>query len=188
MNYSTWSFKPLISSSYQHILFIDASSSDSLQKGLISRVRSMNVGRPPRTVEEALEILSDPDKEYDKDWFIIFDNADDPTTPVSNYIPPCDHGSVLITTRNPALGNLAPDAHLELQNMEEDEAVEVLLSSALSNMMNQSLSCSSSGLERISRASSTVLGGRPTFIDRTREISPFCKLLVELASTKRICW
>jgi len=90
----------------------------------------MNVGRPPRTAEEALEILSNPDEEYDKDWFIIFDNADDPTTPVSNYIPPCDHGSILITTRNPGLGNLAPDAHLELRNMEEDEAVEVLLSSA----------------------------------------------------------
>src|SRR5271170_2447225 len=90
----------------------------------------MRVGRPPTIVDEALDILSNPDEEDDKDWFIIFDNADDPKTPLSDYIPSCYHGSVLVTTRNPALGNLSPAAHLKLGNMDEDEAVEVLLSSA----------------------------------------------------------
>jgi hypothetical protein len=90
----------------------------------------MRVGRPPTNVDEALEALSNPDEEIDKDWFMIFDNADDPSTPLADYIPSCDHGSVLITTRNPALGNLSPDAHLELGNMDEDEAIDVILSSA----------------------------------------------------------
>jgi tetratricopeptide (TPR) repeat protein len=58
---------------------------------------------------------------------MIFDNADDSETELSNYFPTGVHGSILITTRNPSLRHLSPGAHLELGNMDEDEAVEIIL-------------------------------------------------------------
>lgn len=81
-----------------------------------------------RTVQEALNFLQNGDDEVTRDWFIIFDNADDPDVDISSFFPQCDHGSILVTTRDPSIENLAPESYLRLDAMDPSEAVEALLS------------------------------------------------------------
>jgi hypothetical protein len=76
-------------------------------------------------------VLANPDHEVTKDWIIVYDNVDDPGIDIAKYFPKCSFGAVIITTRNPNLGNLAPRAHIKLDVMSEDEAVDVLLQSAI---------------------------------------------------------
>lgn len=114
---------------FQHTLFIDASSSESLQSSLIARVRSISYQHNPKSVEQALDILAQPDEVITADWLIIFDNFDNPDLKISQYFPTCDHGSILITTRNPMAGDLAPNSHLRLDVMSPEEAVEALIAS-----------------------------------------------------------
>lgn len=123
-------FLVLIYPRFQHILFVDASSLESLQSGLISRVRAIGYEYTPKTPQEALEILARPDDNITTDWLVILDNADDPGIDISRFLPVCEHGSILITTRNPMAGDLAPGSHLRLDVMTRDEAIEALLATA----------------------------------------------------------
>ena len=59
------------------------------------------------------------------------DNADDSKVDLRNYIPFCDHGCVLITSRNAALSDLYPEGHIAMDVMSREEAVDALLSAAL---------------------------------------------------------
>lgn len=90
----------------------------------------MSPENPPETVEEAINILANPDEEVTMEWLIIFDNADDPNVNYSDFLPQCDHGSILMTTRDPSMEALAPGFHLMLEVMDPDEAIKALLSCA----------------------------------------------------------
>jgi hypothetical protein len=79
------------------------------------------------TFEDALRLLAHPDN---RDWLVIFDNADDPKFPLTTYIPECDHGTAIITSRNIPLAKLAPTSHWHLHGMSEQDSVQVLLKSA----------------------------------------------------------
>ncbi|KIM32147.1 hypothetical protein M408DRAFT_214514 [Serendipita vermifera MAFF 305830] len=116
---------------YDHILFVDASSTESLEKSLISRIRSIDRQLRPENAEEAIELLTNPMGNLSHSWFLIMDNADNTDMDLRDYIPPCDHGQILITSRNSALGDLFPEGHVILDVMSNDEAVEALLSAAL---------------------------------------------------------
>jgi hypothetical protein len=124
---------------FQHILFIDASSLESLQSGLISRVRAIGYEYAPKTPQEALEILAQPDDNITTDWLVILDNADDPGVNISRFLPVCQHGSILITTRNPMAGDLAPGSHLKLDVMTREEAVEALLATVFPSRPSMSV-------------------------------------------------
>jgi hypothetical protein len=58
----------------------------------------------------------------------LIDNADNEAYDLSDYIPDCDHGFILITTRNRQLGSFAskPEWHIELDVMSSEEALSVL--------------------------------------------------------------
>ncbi|KIM32192.1 hypothetical protein M408DRAFT_215228 [Serendipita vermifera MAFF 305830] len=116
---------------YDHILFIDASSAESLEKTLMSRIRSIDQQLHPESVEEAIDLLANPMGNLTRNWFIIMDNADNTEMDIRDYIPRCDHGKILVTSRNIAFGNLFPKGHIILDVMSNDEAVEALLSAAL---------------------------------------------------------
>ncbi len=63
-----------------------------------------------------------------KDWLLIFDNADDPKVDLSNYIPQCDHGNVIITSCLTEVHQMAsPGSHLDFSDLEQSEAVNLLL-------------------------------------------------------------
>ncbi|KAJ7854233.1 hypothetical protein B0H13DRAFT_2283893 [Mycena leptocephala] len=81
-----------------------------------------NVGN---TSQDALKWLAN----NQEDWLLFYDNADDPKIDLNRFIPQCTHGNIIITTRNPALRSYA-GAHSAVSDMEESDAVELLLKSA----------------------------------------------------------
>ncbi|KAJ7099103.1 hypothetical protein C8R44DRAFT_594596, partial [Mycena epipterygia] len=62
-------------------------------------------------------------------WLMFFDNADDPKINLNDYFPQCDHGNIVITSRNPGLVVYA-SSHSLVSDMEEIDAVDLLLRSA----------------------------------------------------------
>ncbi|KAF7357328.1 Nephrocystin-3 [Mycena sanguinolenta] len=62
-------------------------------------------------------------------WILVFDNADDPSINLQKFIPECDHGNIIITSRNPGLCVHAGADSL-VSDMEEQDAVFLLLKSA----------------------------------------------------------
>ncbi|KIM32300.1 hypothetical protein M408DRAFT_20617 [Serendipita vermifera MAFF 305830] len=126
--------KPLpltVNTRFSHVLFIDGSSVRNIESGVIGRVKLFGTTYSRSTVAEALDVLANPDQEITREWVIVYDNVDDPSIDISQYFPNCSFGSIIITTCNPNLGNLAPQAHIQLDVMTEEEAVEVLLQSAI---------------------------------------------------------
>ncbi len=66
-----------------------------------------------------------------KDCFLFLDNADDSNVDLSNYIPQCDHGNVIITSRLTEVHQMAsPGSHLNFSDLEKSEAVNLLLKHA----------------------------------------------------------
>lgn len=61
-------------------------------------------------------------------WLLAFDNVDDVNLRLPLFLPQCDHGTVLVTSRNQSLGLLAspPHLHLKLDVMSTEEAIEVI--------------------------------------------------------------
>ncbi|PVF99825.1 hypothetical protein CPB86DRAFT_755916 [Serendipita vermifera] len=115
---------------YQHIFFVDASTTENIETALVTHVSSLGREYECSSVSDALDILAEPDQVISQDWLIIFDNADDPNIDLRDYFPMCEHGSILITTRNLMLGDLSSRRHLELDVMSPEEAVETLLITA----------------------------------------------------------
>jgi len=54
---------------------------------------------------------------------LVFDQADDRSLDISQYLPPCDRGVILITTRNPELTIHGSRISYSLGPMETEEAV-----------------------------------------------------------------
>ncbi|KAJ7121148.1 hypothetical protein C8R44DRAFT_623356, partial [Mycena epipterygia] len=111
------------SSNFTDIFFIDSSSVETLETGLKDIAKTKAVGE---SSQDALQWLQSKQAE----WLLFFDNADDPKINLNNYFPKCDHGNILITSRNPGLGVYA-SAHAPVSDMEEMDAVDLLLRSAI---------------------------------------------------------
>jgi hypothetical protein len=94
-------------------------------------VRSLGLAYARKTAEEAMTVLSEPDVEISTNWAIVFDNCDDPKIDISYFFPECDHGVIIVTTRNPQLGALSPYAHIPVGLMAPEEGIRVILKSAL---------------------------------------------------------
>jgi hypothetical protein len=105
------------------VFFIDASTLDTIKSGLknIAVTKSTGSGHT-----EALQWLA---TRTDK-WMLFFDNADDPSIDVYQFFPSSAGGNILITSRNPQLSVHAPGACHQVADMEEDDAVQLLLTSA----------------------------------------------------------
>lgn len=116
---------------YDHIIFVDASSIESIQAGILTRVRSLDPQLGPSTYKEALRLLAYPEGEISENWLLIMDNADSSQFDLRDFIPECDHGAILITSRNASLSTLSPLGHITMDVMSTEEAVEALLSAAL---------------------------------------------------------
>ncbi|CAG8642898.1 14138_t:CDS:2, partial [Acaulospora colombiana] len=105
-------------------------TTENIETALVTHVSSLGREYECSSVNDALDILAEPDQVITQDWLIIFDNADDPNIDLRDYFPTCEHGSILITTRNLMLGDLSSRRHLELDVMSPEEAVETLLITA----------------------------------------------------------
>ena len=63
-------------------------------------------------------------------WLLLFDNADDPKINLNTWLPQCDHGNIIITSRNPELCVYAGSS-TQVSDMQETEAVELLIKAAV---------------------------------------------------------
>ncbi|PVG01504.1 hypothetical protein CPB86DRAFT_752643 [Serendipita vermifera] len=111
--------------SFDHTFNIDGSSESSIQADLVSHIRSLGPKNSQAVLDDALLYLSDP---RNTRWLLFFDNVDDVEINLATFLPDCNHGCILVTTRNRHLGRLASKAewHLELDVMSENEAVSLL--------------------------------------------------------------
>ncbi|KAF8143480.1 P-loop containing nucleoside triphosphate hydrolase protein [Mycena galopus ATCC 62051] len=111
-----------VSFHFSNMFHLDMSTTETIETGFKNMAIKKNVGK---SLQDALRWLSDESQ----GWLLFFDNADDPQINLNEYFPKCNHGSILITSRNPGLGVHA-GAHALVSDMEETEAVELLLKSA----------------------------------------------------------
>ncbi|KAJ7861340.1 hypothetical protein B0H13DRAFT_2282467 [Mycena leptocephala] len=110
------------SSLFTDKFFLDASTTATIDTGLKSIATLKNIGS---SSQDALKWLAT----NREDWLLFYDNADDPKIDLNRFIPQCTHGNIIITTRNPALRSYA-GAHFAVSDMEESDAVALLLKSA----------------------------------------------------------
>src|ERR1700721_1069418 len=78
--------------------------------------------------------------EMDSDWLLIFDNADGKPNMISKSLPPGNRGNVLITSRNPEMKrNVSSGAWIEVEDMEEQDAILLLLKAAFLDNTSEAL-------------------------------------------------
>ncbi|KAJ7435735.1 P-loop containing nucleoside triphosphate hydrolase protein, partial [Mycena galericulata] len=111
------------SNQFSDIFLIDTSTQDTIDAGLKNIALMKNAGT---TQQDALRWLSNTPAQ----WLLFFDNADDPKIDLNQYFPKCSHGNILITSRNPGLCVYA-GAHSLVSDMEESDAIVLLLTSAV---------------------------------------------------------
>ncbi|KAJ7480558.1 hypothetical protein FB451DRAFT_1446342 [Mycena latifolia] len=115
-------------SKFSDIFLIDTSTPDTIDSGLKSIAVTKKIGD---TAQDALDWFCSKQN----DWLLFFDNADDPKINLHNFFPHCKHGNILITSRNPQLRGYGSHSHVS--DMEEVDAVELLLRSAAQDITPQ---------------------------------------------------
>ncbi|KAJ7852996.1 P-loop containing nucleoside triphosphate hydrolase protein, partial [Mycena leptocephala] len=110
------------SSLFRDKFFLDASTTATIDTGLKSIATLKNIGS---SSQDALKWLAT----NQEDWLLFYDNADDPKIDLHRFIPQCNYGNIIVTTRNPTLRGYA-GAHFAVSDMEEADAVTLLLKSA----------------------------------------------------------
>lgn len=111
------------------MFFVDGSSASRIEGDLIGHVKLALPGSPQIGFKDAMSFFQNP---KNSKWLIAFDNVDDIDLDFRPFIPECNQGTVVITSRNHSLGQLAspPHLHLKLDVMSKDEAVGVILQCA----------------------------------------------------------
>jgi tetratricopeptide (TPR) repeat protein len=114
---------------FQYAFFIDGTSRESIEVDIINSVQGQSPDDSPITFDDALNFFHNPTH---KEWILVYDNVDDASLRISDYLPKCRHGSVIITTRNQFLGQIASnkDSHIKLGPMSDEEAIESIYKSA----------------------------------------------------------
>ncbi|KAJ3733426.1 P-loop containing nucleoside triphosphate hydrolase protein [Lentinula guzmanii] len=108
--------------------FITADQEDSIQ-GSYFDIAKTNGVQDAQSWKAGLHWLNS----HEEDWLIVIDNADDPKIPLIEYLPSCNHGNVIITSRNPDLRNIA-DQYLELSDMLPEEGIQLLMKHAIKKL------------------------------------------------------
>jgi hypothetical protein len=112
------------------VFLIDASTVETITGALKSIAISYSIGSRH---EDTSHWLATGNKE----WLLVFDNADDPSLDLYQFFPQSNGGNILITSRNPQLRVHAPGAHYQVSDMEEEDAVQLLLTSAGQEVKNE---------------------------------------------------
>ncbi|PBK86678.1 hypothetical protein ARMGADRAFT_476795 [Armillaria gallica] len=100
-------------SRFLHVWFFDATSEATLAADFKKLGNAAGINESVDDVQNFLRRMH-------KDWLLIFDNADDRNVDLSNYIPQCDHGNVIITSRLTEVHQMAsPGSHLNFSDLEK---------------------------------------------------------------------
>ena len=100
------------------MFFVDTSKVETIDTGLKGIAVAKSVGN---SAQDALTWL---ESNHNK-WLVFFDNADDPKINLNDFLPKCNHGNIIITSRNPELRSYG--AHTLVSDMEEADATTLLL-------------------------------------------------------------
>ena len=129
---------------YSAILWLNGNSKDTLLQSLAAFVKRIPTGRSyladgtshaPDVEAEARAVLEWLALEGNYKWLVVIDNVDrecqsddkDPQAyDVSSFFPTADHGSLLITTRLPSLGELGLSTRVGMLTL--DQSLELLYS------------------------------------------------------------
>jgi tetratricopeptide (TPR) repeat protein len=103
---------------------VDSSTLETIESGFQDIARDSGAGE---TAQDALRWFSQQREE----WLLLLDNADDPNVNLRKFLPPCSHGSIIITTRNEAIRLHAPNSNHLVSGMDPDDAVDLLLTSSM---------------------------------------------------------
>ncbi|KAJ7448751.1 hypothetical protein FB451DRAFT_1375258 [Mycena latifolia] len=114
-------------SRFPDVYFVDGSSQQTIENDLVTLALAKKVGK---TFQDSLLWLSNQHRE----WLIVFNNADDINLNLGQYFPSGSHGNILVTSRNPDLGQLAQATH-KVEEMALEEATNLLLSAAQYDIM-----------------------------------------------------
>ncbi|KAJ6471967.1 hypothetical protein C8R45DRAFT_1078138 [Mycena sanguinolenta] len=106
---------------FEDQLLVDASTTDTIETGLKNIAATKKTGN---SMQDGLSWLIANQEE----WLLFFDNADDPEINLNQFFPKCNHGNIIITSRNPTLRGYG--AYSQVSDMEEPDAVKLLLKSA----------------------------------------------------------
>ncbi|KAJ7773906.1 hypothetical protein B0H16DRAFT_1362830 [Mycena metata] len=109
------------STRFSNTFFIDASNLKTIETGLKNIATLRNAGN---SSDDAVQWLLAKHEE----WLLFFDNADDPRLDLNKVLPSCNHGNIIITSRNPELRAYGGATHVG--DMNEQDAVALLLRSA----------------------------------------------------------
>ncbi|PVF96985.1 FabD/lysophospholipase-like protein [Serendipita vermifera] len=120
---------------FRHFFFLNAKTESHIRQDLVKKVGSLgfklNDQNELEAFQEALQVLQDASLAISREWVLIFDNyCDNPDIKLSTFFPRCDHGFIIVTTRNRLPGALTKGVHIEVAVMEEEEAHKVLIRSA----------------------------------------------------------
>ncbi|KAJ7063881.1 P-loop containing nucleoside triphosphate hydrolase protein, partial [Mycena amicta] len=100
---------------------VDSSTADTLEAGL----RNIAIiGGMGDSVESARSWLT----RNHESWLLLLDNADDPQLDLHKFIPQCNHGNIIITSRNQGLRVYGKSSHVG--DLQEGDAIQLLLASA----------------------------------------------------------
>ncbi|KAJ7875909.1 hypothetical protein B0H14DRAFT_44270 [Mycena olivaceomarginata] len=113
-----------LSERFSSVFFVDASTVGTVD---LSFRKIATAKRAGSTTQDALRWMVAQQTE----WLILFNNADDRSIDLRQFFPRCTHGNILITTRNRQLCVHAPDSQHMLSDMEEADAVALLLRSSV---------------------------------------------------------
>ena len=109
---------------YQAVLWVRANTAEELLADFVSMAEVLNL---PERNAETQEIVVKAVLQWfaeQKDWLLIFDNADDFKV-IHPYLPSSDGGHILLTTRTQIMSGMAKK--IEINQMEKEEAILLLL-------------------------------------------------------------
>ena len=110
---------------------MDSSSVESIEENIksIADHPFAKAAGVERSVRSAIQWLSYADHA----WLLIFDNADGDPDTIGKYVPPGMRGNILFTSRNRMMGHdvLPSNAHVEVEGMTKEQAISLLLKSAM---------------------------------------------------------
>ncbi|KAG8708122.1 hypothetical protein FRC09_001430 [Ceratobasidium sp. 395] len=114
-------FVEIYGSKYEHIFYIDCTSSRTVEADLKNIADVNDAGD---CFGDALTWLA----RLKESWLIVYNNADDTSLKLRGYFPACSRGNILITTRNRGMISLAQGAEAEcdVSNMTKNEALKLL--------------------------------------------------------------
>ena len=105
--------------SFSEVFFIDASAHETITLDLKNIASQKEIGNK---WDDAITWLAGEKN----DWLLLFDNADDPNLDLSKFFPSCDHGNVLITSRNHEIRIHAPHSNCKVGEMTPADARDLL--------------------------------------------------------------